>query len=445
MFNQPLFWLGLDFYYGLGLWALRKRGYLKKFFLVCLDYHPFVEKLRREGTEVFCLEEEIGAKKAEKIPRNTGHILTHPLVERFIREKSGSKQPAIAFFKPSLKIDIFLKKKGWLKVGNSSSLAKKWEDKVEFYLTAQENLLPVVPGEIKEIRKEDFSLLKKRWSVPFLVQFSYGWAGKSTFLVSKEEEWEKLVRGGKRKAKITRFLKGKTLTTNNCLLPDGKLLLGPPAWQIDGISSLSTNEFSTCGRQWWGLLPEKAELEIEKISKKVGELLFRDGYRGFFGLDFLWDEGGKIYLLECNPRLTASFVFYNFLELEKNYPPLLWAHLTSFLDLPFPERKKEREGFFGGELIQRNVAPFSLMVGKTGRTGKYRGTKWEEEEPFPERKKRVIIFPKERKVVKRDEELFRIETREKIIDEQGKINEKLEKIRKWALAQIKLEKKDEEN
>ncbi len=433
---QPTFWVGLDYYYGLGLVDLFKRGFLSSLFLICLYDDLFLKNLEKQGVIVFCLEREIG-EKVKDLPKNTGHLLSHPLVIDFINSQTHLVKPAIACFKPSLKIDLLIKKRGWQLIANTSEINKFWEDKINFYHLCQKLELPILAAQIVELKEGLFSLLAKKWGLPFLAQTSFGWAGKSSYLIKSEEDWKKLE--GKRglKVKIAPYLQAQTLINNACLLGSGQVLASPLAYQIAGLKSFSNNPLSTCGREWKEGISKEVSKRAEQITKELGKAMFGQGYRGFFGLDFLLDQKGELYLIECNPRLTASSSFYHFLEKEAGLTSLLEHHLLAFLEKPKSLEGKERNShsFFGGEIVQRNTSSQNWQTGTVLNSGRY---SWQgnlkNKNFFPENKESLSLFyaPKN-KVVKPGDEAFRLVTRKEIINKKGEVNSQILEVRNWAL------------
>jgi len=438
--TQPVFWVGLSYFYGLAFWELQKSGFLSDFHLICLDNDPVIPVLRRRGLKIHSLKEEMGMAAAH-LPRNTGHLLALPWVEALIEKESQGKKPAVVFFKPSAKIDFVLSQKDWLKVGNPVSLNKTWEDKVNFYRLAQQLKLPLPPGEVKIITAADFTLLAEKWGLPFLVQFPRGWAGKSSFLIRKAEDLEKVLGSEQRLARISSFLQGKTLINNACVLANGQIIVSPPGWQITGQNPLTTNPLATCGREWKNNVVRKTREEIYRITQKIGREMFSQGYRGFFGLDFLLSSEDKLYLLECNPRLTASFVFYHHLESQKNVFPLLACHLLSFISPQekFSLPRRDDLKLEGGEMIQRNVLEKEIVFKSMPVAGLYSLTTKEhlKIEFFPSTNEEVgFIFSAAHRKVAPEDELFRMEIKEPLTVADGKIKSSFLALSRWALAEV---------
>ncbi|MFH1601831.1 MAG: ATP-grasp domain-containing protein [Candidatus Shapirobacteria bacterium] len=423
--NQPIFWAGVDYFYSWGFVSLAQSGLLANFHLICLEEHDFLDEWRRQGIDIFCLEKE--EKKLKNFPRNTGHLLSCPKVWQFIKKKSEGEQPAIAFFKPSPKIDWMANNKGWKLLGNNSRISRSLENKTSFFKEASKFNWPVFSGEIIQYDLFGFSRLANAWGLPFVAQTSYGWAGKSTYLIKSKKDWLKL--GDKKGAevKISRYYSGPTLINNACVLKNGVVLVSPLARQINGFNFLSKNPFSSCGRVWTKEKNKQLEKEAYLLSKKVGTELYKKGYRGFFGLDFLFAEG-KLYLLEINPRFTSSFVFYHFLEKEQDLVSLLEWHVLSFLDLKEKEEiitNPNGHSFSGAELIQRNIWGGKLKLTELLKTQKLPKLC----PSFPKRGDYNIFYPSLGKEIKCEDECFRVSTRESIIGQKGEIRRKILEIR----------------
>jgi hypothetical protein len=436
---QPVFWLGLSAYQSLGCLELFTRGVLAgDLQVVCLYYDPGLFWLRNKGVNVFSLEEKLGKSG---VPHNTGHLLAHPLVQDYIKRRSKGQQPAIIYFKPSPKIDKIIRENGWLGIGNSSLLNRKFEDKINFYQLLKKNNLPTIEGEIVHSTKSNLKAVSNKLGFPLVISRNRGWAGKGSVFIKDEKELleniEKTDNG--QRVLVSRFVRGLTLINNACVLTSGEVMVSPPAIQISGISSLSGNPLSTCGRQWPACSVSKDRLEkMSEITTKVGKLMFRSGYRGYFGLDFILEEGnGRLSLLECNPRLTASFNFYNWLELKTNTFPLLAQHILSFVapedKLPFLKTSLSglADEIVGGELVQRNNFSSELTIPKEIKSGFYHYEgKFVSGNPFLNNQGSGVIFFTRGHPIKTNDEVFRIMSKKAVFDpEKKRLIKKINQLR----------------
>ncbi|MBU2577247.1 hypothetical protein KKA69_00275, partial [Patescibacteria group bacterium] len=323
--NKPIFYVTNDVSRAVGLEKI-----LPDYHIVCLDDHPLVTYLLKEGVSVFCLERELG--RQNEIARNAGTILSHPLVLSFIKEKSKKETPNVLFFKPQKRIEFIAKKFGFNLIGNSTDLSRIFEDKISFLNICLENNLKIVPGEIYNLNNIKYSDLVKRFGNQTVIQFGRGWAGNSTYFLRSEDELEKIKEeNGNIEIRASRFINGITVL-NNAVIYGENTFISSPAVQIKAEQILTSTQGGTGGRQWPAKLNQRQEKEIEAITFEVAKVMKRKGYRGIFGLDFLVEEvSEEVYLSENNARITASVPFYTKLELSKGCLPLLGFHLLSFL------------------------------------------------------------------------------------------------------------------
>jgi len=163
-----------------------------------------------------------------------------------------------------------------------------------------------------------------------VIQTHFGWAGNSTHLA---ENWHDVSDKipSETTVKFSPLLQGYSLI-NNCCLTSSGLIQSPPALQYTGLKTLTPNPFTTVGRQWPSMAPQNINQQVIKITQEFSQLIKSLNYRGFFGLDFFVNQN-SVYLLECNPRLTASFAFYTRIEINHSLNPLFLFHLAEFTNL----------------------------------------------------------------------------------------------------------------
>ena len=287
--------------------------------------------------------------------KNSGFLLSQKNIQDKIK---SSPKPVIIPFKPSAKIEKICQKNSWLNASNPAKVNRHLEDKIKFYQECSKNNLPVVPGFIGNFTKENFIEAQKKYGQKIVIQTHFGWAGNSTHLFDNFESANNSI-PEETLAKFSPFLPGYSLL-NNCTLLHHGLIQSPPALQYTGLPEYTKNPFATVGRQWPSLAPSDIQEKIKQISTDFSEKILTPlNYRGFFGLDFLVSEN-QVYLLECNPRLTASFAFYTQIELKNNLTPLFYFHLAEFINLDYQiDLLQEQSRFYnqniiGSEITQRN-------------------------------------------------------------------------------------------
>src|SRR5690606_398586 len=109
---------------------------------------------------------------------------------------------------------------------------------------------------------------------------------------------------------LSKHISGHPFTINACNY-NGKTYVGGLSYQYTGIPELTSVRAATVGNDWQipaELLSPEQVKQISALTIKVGHYLQENhGYRGLFGLDMVVEfHSGKIYLVEINPRQTAS-------------------------------------------------------------------------------------------------------------------------------------------
>lgn len=261
----------------------------------------------------------------QPIKQKSEYLLSHPLTLNYINQISHSNQTKVAImpFKSSTKIELLAEKHGWLVLANPRQLNLTLEDKISFAKICQENSINTIPHLITTYTSKNLTQAKNEFSTDKLViQTKTGWAGNSTFLYQSPSQ---LPQGSL--VKIMPFICGHTITVNGCIINQIPIF-SPPANQLNNPQH-TANIFATTGRSWPARLSSNQKTQVKQICSQAGKLLVKLGYRGFFGLDLMIDHN-QAYLIECNPRLTASFDFYTKLEHKYKLEPLVYLHILSF-------------------------------------------------------------------------------------------------------------------
>ena len=107
--------------------------------------------------------------------------------------------------------------------------------------------------------------------------------------------------------------------------------------ELVGFPELTPYRGVWCGNE---IFPDAFEKKIRDKARKYtfqfGNQLVKEGYRGYFELDFLIDQKtGDIYLGECNPRVTGASSMTNHAAFAHADAPLFLFHLLEFSGVPF--------------------------------------------------------------------------------------------------------------
>ena len=293
--------------------------------------------------------------------KNTKHkssasLLANPKTIQFISLTCQQNQtkPAIMPFKPSTKIEFLCRQHNWKLLANPRKLNLMLEDKINFSLLCQKYKISTIPNTIDRLTTDNVTKYQSVFGqTDLIVQTKTGWAGNSTYLVNDSTD---LPLPPNTLVKFSPYLKGQSLLLNACLY-QSQIIYGPLANQLNNPKH-SSNIFATTGRSWPIDLDQDLINRIKIINQKVNSLLSKLSYQGFFGLDYFVDTNNEVYLLECNPRLTASFNFYTRLELKNNLTPLLYFHIAEFLNLKLNFNQQDDQDRF----LNKNIAGTQISL-----------------------------------------------------------------------------------
>ena len=116
-----------------------------------------------------------------------------------------------------------------------------------------------------------------------------------------------------------------------CATKEGTIV-GPLMTELVGFKDLTPYRGGWCGNEILSTaFPPKVRQKARELTYKFGEQLRKEGYRGYFELDFLIDKKtGDIWLGELNPRITGASSMTNHAAFAHADAPLFLFHLLEF-------------------------------------------------------------------------------------------------------------------
>lgn len=242
----------------------------------------------------------------------------------------------ILVFKNTAGIEELAQKNGWHLLNPSAALAEKIENKISQIEWLGEDLKKYLPSTI--VAKASEIAWKDE---PFVIQWAHGHTGTSTILINNAKELEEIKkRFPERLARISRFIKGPSLTLNVVVTPS-QILEGNISYQITGMEPFTENQFSTIGNDWslpHSLLREAELEEISHVAQLIGKKMRLSGWKGLFGIDIMRDEErNQLSLIEINARQPASTTYESFLQIQNrnhgvNGATIFEAHVQALYD-----------------------------------------------------------------------------------------------------------------
>lgn len=207
------------------------------------------------------------------------------------------------FFKPTYELMELSKNKGLIPLQKDYRNNLRIENKVHLYRDTPGDLKDLYPPSIVSVFSDlDFHSAEACLSLPFIIQFSSGYSGKTTFIVQDIDNFNRLKRKFRNIIiKASRIIDGITYTLNGFNF-DSYFSYSEPFIQISKKQDLNPNPLGSCGNIFGVPIDRKAI--FSDFMKRVKALLDYYNFSGFFGIDFIMNK--RPYLIEINPRFTTS-------------------------------------------------------------------------------------------------------------------------------------------
>jgi biotin carboxylase len=222
----------------------------------------------------------------------------------------------------------------------SASLRHRLDSKIVTTELGNEAGVPSVPNTMG--RANDYAALMRLargagLGDDLVVQTPYGDSGQTTFFIADERDWrvnERKIVG--QDIKAMRRIEPRECAIEGVITRHGTLV-GPLMAELTGFPELTPYDGGWCGNDVFpDMLTEGQRAVARRRTFAMGERLRREGYRGYFELDFLADEAsGEMYLGELNPRVTGASSITNVTAVAYGDMPLFLFHLLEFMDVEY--------------------------------------------------------------------------------------------------------------
>jgi hypothetical protein len=211
-----------------------------------------------------------------------------------------------------------------------------------------------------------------------VVQTPYGDSGRTTFFIRNEEDWKKYEKDlVKEQLKIMRRINHLPGTVEAVATRHGTLV-GPLQTDITGFAEVTPYKGGWCGNDvFTGDLAAERKA-VMKMAQKLGEQLYKAGYKGAFCMDFLIDTDTRnVYLGEINPRVSGASPLTNLITSTYGGCPVYLFHLLEFMDVDWEvdlSKIQQRWAEFDnwGQLILKYPVDRVEMITKAPSSGIWR-------------------------------------------------------------------------
>lgn len=266
----------------------------------------------------------------------------------------------------------------------SAELRHRLSSKIVMTRLADEAGVPSVPHVMGRVRSYDELLaLAETGGLgdDLVIEAAYGDAGTATFFVRGQRDWDHCAGDvvGQREVKVMKRIRNVEVCLEGTVTRHGTLI-GPAMTSLIGYPELTSRKGGWCGNDIWRevLRPAQTHAAREMVGK-LGDVLRREGHRGYFEVDLLHDlDSDDLYLGEVNPRLSGASPMTNLTTEAYADVPLFLFHLLEYMDVEYEldieEINSRWERGYGedevwGQLIITETTPDLELFTATPRTG----------------------------------------------------------------------------
>jgi len=282
---------------------------------------------------VFCPSEQPHAE-FQSIEDINNYLLQHKEVVDLIKRRGG--KPKFVFLMFDEVTERLAKELGGEVWFPKAKLRTRCDNKIETVRIGNKAGVPSVPNTLSELK--DYEHLKKvcekaKLGNDLVLQSAFGDSGHTTFFIKSEADFRRHEHEivGEGEIKIMKRIDCRGSAIEACATSQGTIV-GPLMTELVGFGDLTPYRGGWCGNEIFATaFPPKTRSKARELTFKFGEQLRKEGYRGYFELDFLIDKKtGDIWLGELNPRITGASSMTNHAAFAHADAPLFLFHLLEF-------------------------------------------------------------------------------------------------------------------
>ena len=267
------------------------------------------------------------------------YLLQHKEVVDLVKRRGG--RPKFVFLMFDEKTEQLVKELGGTVWFPPAKLRERCDDKIKTVLIGNKADVPSVPNTLAKVKSyADLQKTAEKAGIgnDLVLQSAYGDSGRTTFFIKSEADFRKHQDDiiGQGDIKIMRRINCREAAVEACCTSQGTIV-GPLMTELVGFNELTPYRGGWCGNEIFATaFSPKARQEARDKTFRFGEQLRKEGYRGYFELDFLVDKKtNELWLGELNPRITGASSMTNHAAFAHADAPLFLFHLLEFSKKPF--------------------------------------------------------------------------------------------------------------
>jgi hypothetical protein len=313
---------------------------------------------------VFSPQEEIPHDEFTSIEDINNYLLMHPEVQDYLKTRAkGRKAGKAMFLMFNEQTEKLAKKQGLEIMFPPAKMRTFLDNKVNTNRLAEKAKVPCVPYVLSQVK--NFAHLKKvsaKLGTDLVIQTPFGDSGHTTFFITNEEEYKKYAQEieKEKEVKIMKRINCKGSAIEACVTKHGTVV-APLMTELVGFKELTPYKGGWCGNEIYpGAFTPELRDKARKYTRLFGDQLRKEGYKGYFELDYLIDQdNGEIYLGELNPRVTGASSITNHAVFALADAPLFIFHILEWMDVDYDLNVEELNDRWTD---QENVDSWSQLI-----------------------------------------------------------------------------------
>jgi hypothetical protein len=309
--------------------------WIKGFKFIC-----HIECFDGQHPNVFSPKEEMPHDEFTSIEDINNYLLQHPEVQDYLKtRKKGRTTGKAMFLMFDEKTEKLAKKLGLQVMFPTAKMRTFMDNKVNTNRIAEKAGVPCVPYVLTPVTDyAHLNKVSKALGKDLVIQTPFGDSGHTTFFISNAAEFAKyedeIVK--EKEVKVMKRINCRGSAIEACVTRHGTIV-APLMTELVGFDSLTPYKGGWCGNEIYpnAFTPELRE-KATKYTQLFGNQLRKEGYKGYFELDFLIDQdNGEIYLGELNPRVTGASSITNHAVFALADAPLFVFHILEWMDVDY--------------------------------------------------------------------------------------------------------------
>lgn len=300
----------------------------------------YIDSFEGQHPNLFSPQEELPHDEFRSIEDINNYLLRHPEVKTYIEErKVNGKAGKALFLMFDERTEELVDDLGLDVCFPAARLRSFLDNKVNTNRVAERAGVACVPYVLSKVNDYQHLLsVSEHLGTDLVIQTPYGDSGHTTFFIASETDFDlhkdEIVKEGE--VKIMKWINCYGTAIEGCVTRHGTIV-APLMTELVGFKELTPYKGGWCGNE---IFPDAFSAGIREKAKtytqKFGDQLRKEGYKGYFELDFLIDkDSGDIYLGELNPRVSGVSSLTNHSKFAMDDVPLFLFHMLEWMDVPY--------------------------------------------------------------------------------------------------------------